>query len=122
MMAAPDLDPALADRLERLVDTDPVACCRDLRDAADAIADEPAFRQALARHEALADERRLTVLALLSRRGELCACEIQAALGLTHATVSHHMGRLRDAGLVEAHRRGRWTYYRLAEEAEPLIP
>ena len=49
------------------------------------------FSVTLVRARALADEQRLTAVAVLRREGELCACEIQAALGLTHATVSHHM-------------------------------
>ena len=71
------------------------------------------FARALARARALADEQRLTVVAILRREGELCACEIQAALGLTHATVSHHMSVLTSAGIVTAQRRGKWMYYQL---------
>ena len=62
------------------------------------------------------------MLALLKRRPELCACEIQAATGLTHATVSHHMNVLRDAGLVRARKEGKWMYYRLARSTEVRLP
>lgn len=65
------------------------------------------FHDALARARALADPQRLTALAILRREGELCSCEIQAALGLSHATVSHHMAVVRSAGLVSKRRRGK---------------
>jgi len=48
--------------------------------------------------------------------GELCACQIIEMLGLAPSTVSKHMSILRQAGLVETRKEGRWIYYRLAEE------
>ncbi len=70
----------------------------------------------------MSDESRLAALAILRRRQELCACEIQASLGLSHATVSHHMSVLVNAGLVSARRQGKWMYYRLTEGTEVNIP
>ncbi|HEY6148389.1 MAG TPA: metalloregulator ArsR/SmtB family transcription factor, partial [Thermoanaerobaculia bacterium] len=46
----------------------------------------------------------------------LCACDIESAVGLSQAAVSHHMGLLRRAGLVRAEKRGRWIYYSRNEE------
>ncbi len=63
--------------------------------------------------KALADETRLRVLMALGG-GELCVCQIVAMLGLAPSTVSKHMYLLRQAGLVEARKDGRWVYYRLA--------
>lgn len=63
--------------------------------------------------KALADENRLRVLMALGD-GELCVCQIVAMLGLAPSTVSKHMYILRQAGLVEARKDGRWVYYRLA--------
>ncbi|MCI4360851.1 MAG: metalloregulator ArsR/SmtB family transcription factor [Thermoplasmata archaeon] len=74
------------------------------------------------RARALADPSRLATLSLLKGREQLCACEIQAALGVSHATVSHHMRRLLDAGLVSSQRRGRWSYYRLRPAAGVEVP
>ena len=47
----------------------------------------------------------------------VCACDIEAFLGLSQPTVSHHMKLLVDAGLVRAARRGRWVYYELEPNA-----
>ncbi len=63
---------------------------------------------------ALADPTRLQiVLALREATEPACVCDFTATFGLTQGTISHHIGKLRDAGLVEATRRGIWTYYRL---------
>jgi ArsR family transcriptional regulator, arsenate/arsenite/antimonite-responsive transcriptional repressor len=79
--------------------------------------------------KALADATRLKILGLLKAKGRsccdliarsepgLCACDIEEAVGLSQAAVSHHMGLLRRAGLVEAEKRGRWMYYRRNESA-----
>ncbi|MDQ6891212.1 MAG: metalloregulator ArsR/SmtB family transcription factor [Acidobacteriota bacterium] len=73
--------------------------------------------------KALGDPTRLKILELLKSRGRscceligreergLCAYDIEQAVGLSQAAVSHHMGLLRRAGLVRAEKRGRWVYY-----------
>ncbi len=117
----PAIAPDLAKRLDALTG-DSACCALEMQSLANAVAKSDAYATALRRAKALADERRLLALALLKRRGELCACEIQAALRLTHATVSHHMGVLADASLVAAERRGKWVHYRLAPGAAELAP
>jgi ArsR family transcriptional regulator len=79
--------------------------------------------------KALGDPTRLKILDLLKARGKsccdlisreergLCACDIENAVGLSQAAVSHHMNLLRRAGLVEAEKRGRWMYYKRNEAA-----
>ncbi len=79
--------------------------------------------------KALADPTRLKILELLKSRGRsccdliarsepgLCACDIEEAVELSQAAVSHHMGLLRRAGLVNAEKRGRWIYYSRNEAA-----
>lgn len=62
----------------------------------------------------LADPTRLTMLASLWKADEpICICDFTAGLDLTQPTISHHMARLREAGLVESEKRGIWVYYRL---------
>jgi|SRR5919201_2740499 ArsR family transcriptional regulator len=64
--------------------------------------------------KALADPTRVQmVLALREAKEPACICDFTATFGLSQPTVSHHMKKLRDAGLVEASRQGIWTYYRL---------
>ncbi len=64
--------------------------------------------------KALADPTRLQmVLALREAREPSCICDFTATFDLSQPTVSHHMAKLRAAGLVDATSRGIYTYYRL---------
>lgn len=64
--------------------------------------------------KALADETRLRILVLLLD-GELCVCEIIAALELPQSTISRHLAYLKNSGWVTDRRQGVWMYYRLAQ-------
>lgn len=68
----------------------------------------------------LADPTRLRIVLLL-RKHELCVCEVMYILEMEQSRVSHHMRILRDAGLVEDVRDGRWIIYRIPEEARGLF-
>ena len=70
-----------------------------------------------ARFRALADPTRVAIINRLAATDCVCVCDFVAALDLAQPTVSHHLKVLRDAGLVEASRRGTWAYYRLVPEA-----
>ena len=121
-MMVPTVEPDLARRLEALTGQDAACCAADLVEGAEEARRAPGFDQALARAKALSDEKRLLALALIKRRGEMCGCELQCALGLTHATVSHHMATLLDAHLVTSEKRGKWVHYALAPDASPYVP
>lgn len=70
-----------------------------------------------ARLELLAHPVRLTLLGILCRRGgEVCVCDLEAAVPVKQPTVSHHLRLLREAGLVRVERRGQWAHYRIDEE------
>lgn len=68
--------------------------------------------RAVQRFKALGDPTRLRVLHVLSE-GRRCVCEIQARVAVAPNVLSHHLKVLREAGLVQAERRGRWIDYRL---------
>jgi len=59
----------------------------------------------------LADTTRLRITVLLQSHGELCVCELTHALSLSQPKISRHLGQLRESGLVQARREGRWIYY-----------
>ena len=70
--------------------------------------------------KALADPTRLSMVACLAAAtGAVCICDFTVAFGLSQPTISHHMAKLRVAGLVESQRRGVWAYYRLREDIHP---
>jgi ArsR family transcriptional regulator len=66
--------------------------------------------------KALSNEHRIRILEAL-RDGELCACEIQVVLDAPQSTVASHLRELKDAGLVNTRRQGKWTYYRIGDTA-----
>jgi ArsR family transcriptional regulator len=66
--------------------------------------------------KALADPTRVAIVNRLAAN-ECCVCDLTAAFDLSQPTVSHHLRILREAGLVEAERRGTWAFYRLSPDA-----
>src|SRR5260370_107819 len=69
--------------------------------------------------KALGDPVRLRLLSMITSAagGEICVCDLTPAFELSGPTISHHLKVLREAGLVDAERRGTWVYYR----ARPAI-
>jgi ArsR family transcriptional regulator len=68
----------------------------------------------------LADPTRLTMLASLWKaEAPICICDFTAGLELSQPTISHHMAKLKEAGLVESEKRGIWVYYRLGAQLAP---
>ena len=93
----------------------PIECCAPL--AAPALSDAEAAATA-ALFAALADPARVRIVNRIATSGEpVCACHLIEPLGLSQPTVSHHLKRLVDAGLLERAQRGRWAYFSLAPEA-----
>lgn len=68
--------------------------------------------------KALGDPNRLRIAAMLASAStaDVCVCDLTGPLGLSQPTVSHHMKVLKDAGIVDAERRGKWVHYRLADD------
>jgi ArsR family transcriptional regulator, arsenate/arsenite/antimonite-responsive transcriptional repressor len=65
---------------------------------------------------ALADPVRLRLLSLVAAADEVCSCDLQAPLGKSQPTVSHHTKALADAGLIIGERRGKWVWWRVVPE------
>jgi ArsR family transcriptional regulator len=78
---------------------------------------EPERDELAGRFKALADPTRVAIVNALSAADEVCVCNLTATFELSQPTISHHLKILREAGLVEASRRGTWAYYRLVPEA-----
>jgi ArsR family transcriptional regulator len=63
---------------------------------------------------AVAEPARVKIVNMLATAGEpVCACAFEPALGLSQPTVSHHLKKLTDAGLLEREQRGKWAYFSL---------
>ena len=69
-------------------------------------------RATAALFRALADPARVRIVNLLaSSREPVCVCDLVDALGLAQPTVSHHLRKLVEAGLLEREERGKWSFY-----------
>jgi ArsR family transcriptional regulator len=68
--------------------------------------------------KALGDPVRLTLVDVLRKyAGKVCVCELLPLFDLSQPTLSHHLKKLRDAGIVDSERRGLWAYYYVEPEA-----
>ncbi len=94
-----------------VLDTTSPLCCATL--ASGPIGEADALEIAL-RLKALADPVRVRLMSMILAEADtgVCTCDLAPAVGVTEATVSHHMKQLRDAGLVVGTRKGTNTYYR----------
>jgi DNA-binding transcriptional ArsR family regulator len=98
-----------------VIDATGPLCCAPV---AAAPMDEKSALAAAVRLKALADPVRLRLLSLLLAAEELCTSELAPAVGLTEATVSHHLSVLRRAGFISAgERRGMNVYYRARRDS-----
>ena len=88
-----------------------VPCCPPLTSAGLSQADAETMA---AMFKALADPVRVMLFSRVASApgGEACVCDIQD-VGVSQPTVSHHLKKLREAGLLSAERRGTWVYYRV---------
>jgi DNA-binding transcriptional ArsR family regulator len=94
--------------------TDPIGCAPV---AAAPMTEDDALEVAL-RLKALADPVRVRLMSLLLSADEVCTCDLAPAVGVTDATVSHHLGVLKKAGLIsDGERRGMNVYYRVRRDS-----
>jgi ArsR family transcriptional regulator len=95
---------------------EPIGCCAPLNAAALSDAEAEATARLF---KALADPARVRIVNVLatSNGDPVCVCHLIEPLGLSQPTVSHHMRRLLDAGLVEREQRGKWAYFSLKSDA-----
>jgi ArsR family transcriptional regulator, arsenate/arsenite/antimonite-responsive transcriptional repressor len=93
----------------------PLVCCAPLAapvlSEGEALATAELFR-------ALGDPARVRIVNLLATTDEpVCVCNLIEPLGLSQPTVSHHLKRLVDAGILEREQRGKWAYFSLDPDA-----
>jgi ArsR family transcriptional regulator len=98
--------------LKRLYDDpdDRIAALQNVRPSEQDVAGRAAV------FKALGNEDRLRVLEAL-RESECCGCELQVVLEAPQSTVATHLRKLKEAGLVNSRKTGKWSYYRIADTA-----
>ncbi len=107
-----------AQRLKNLIESD--ACSaenlekyqKDLIRLSEETADPIVSRKQSKLFKALADEKRIRILKLLTVR-EMCVCELMIALDTTQPNLSHHLKILENQGFVNRRKHGKWAYYSL---------
>ncbi len=68
--------------------------------------------------KALGDPIRMQLVDVLRKHaGKVCVCELVPLFDLSQPTVSHHLKKLRDAGIVGSERKGLWAYYYVNPDA-----
>jgi ArsR family transcriptional regulator len=93
----------------------PIVCCAPL---AEPTLDEEQAEATAELFKALADPARVRIVnTIATAGGAVCACEFEPALGLSQPTVSHHLKKLTDVGLLEREQRGKWAYFSLKRGA-----
>lgn len=74
----------------------------------------------LKKMKALSDPTRLRIMLLLLEQ-ELCVCELETVLSVEQSRLSHALRLLRDAGLIDERREGRWVFYKASEGVSPSL-
>ena len=105
--------------LEHTTQTHATSCCAPI---APTRLDDEAAQRFTDDLTILAHPIRVQILDLLSRSsGDVCVCDLEAALPVKQPTVSHHLKLLREAGLIDCERRGLWAYYFVQREALAVL-
>ncbi|MDN3019590.1 metalloregulator ArsR/SmtB family transcription factor [Paenibacillus sp. BSR1-1] len=65
----------------------------------------------------LGDKTRLTMVAILKQR-ECCVCEFLEVFDMSQPSISQHLRKLKDLGVVKEERRGQWIYYSLNSQSD----
>ncbi|OPL17484.1 MAG: hypothetical protein AVO38_00425 [delta proteobacterium ML8_D] len=69
--------------------------------------------------KAISDEGRLRIISLLISKKDLCVCEIRDLIGLSQSTISSHLKKLENSGLVNFNKDGKWINYNLDPNLDP---
>ena len=102
-------------RVVRELELAPVECCTPVAEP-NITGDQSATLAKV--FKALADPNRVLIVNLLANTPEaVCVCDFMPQLELSQGTVSFHLKKLLDVGLLEREQRGTWAYYSLNREA-----
>lgn len=96
------------------------ACCAPLTAA---VLDEDQATDLAAVLKALADPVRLRLVSIIASApaGEVCACDLPAALDRSQPTISHHLTQLTRAGLINREQRGKWAWFSIRPDGFAAI-
>jgi ArsR family transcriptional regulator len=114
MYRGTSMEERMATTLIQEIPLAPVACCTPVA-SPDITAEQADVLAAI--FKALADPHRVRIVNLLANATEpVCVCDFMPQLGLSQGTVSFHLKKLLDVGLLEREQRGTWAYYSLKRD------
>src|SRR5688572_12214944 len=106
--------------VDTLPATAPAARCCDLSPAQTLPPERAVALAALSK--ALADPVRVQLVEVLrAHTGEVCQCDLQPLFAVSQPTLSHHLRKLREAGIVDVERRGVWAYYSIRPDTLEVL-
>jgi len=71
--------------------------------------------------KALSDESRVRIINLLQAKMGVCVCEITEIINLSQPTISSHLKKLEEAGIIIFRKDGLWVNYYLNDRMDPEI-
>ncbi|MFZ3579609.1 metalloregulator ArsR/SmtB family transcription factor [Virgibacillus sp. DJP39] len=77
---------------------------------------EQTFEEYEIKFKALADKKRLQIINLLTKNGEMCVCDIEPMINMTQSKLSYHLKILLKASIILKETRGTWSYYSLNKQ------
>jgi ArsR family transcriptional regulator, arsenate/arsenite/antimonite-responsive transcriptional repressor len=69
-----------------------------------------------AKFKAIADQKRLKIMNILTQKGEMCVCDLTPLMDMTQSKLSYHLKILLDAQIITKETRGTWSYYQINQE------
>lgn len=87
----------------------------ELNDLGKSFENNKSFQEILAFCKAIGNEERLKILKVL-KKGDKCVCELEAILNKAQSTISHHLRKLEDVGLIRGFKKGKFTHYDIIDE------
>lgn len=70
---------------------------------------------------AFSNKVRLAIIDSVIKHGELCACELETATGLSQPTITSHLRRMYGTGILMKNEIGKYTYYSINTKFRDLI-
>ena len=102
------------------IDDNPGEYIKEQIDNADKIVKSDVFQKNLKRYSALANKNRLLIYQLI-QEGDFCNCSLAKILGLSEGSITHHVKKLDEAGLIIGRNKGHFIFYSTAEDLKKKL-
>lgn len=80
------------------------------------LSNEKLFETYEQKFKAIADQKRLQIMNILTQKGEMCVCDLAPIVDMTQSKLSYHLKILLDANIILKETRGTWSYYKLNQD------